>query len=64
MVDHFNSARTTYAGVCEEISGEIGLLLVDDTYVDEHVDLSIDTLIVDLKKEDEGKDVFGEMEEV
>ena len=38
---------TTYVGLCEGLSGEIGSLIVDDTYVDEQVNLPIDTLIVD-----------------
>ena len=37
---------------CDEISGGVGSLLVDETFVDENVDLPIDTFVVDLTIDD------------
>ena len=55
---------TTYVGLCEGLSGEIGSLIVDDIYVAEQVDIPIDTLIVGLTKEEKELDEFGAAKEL
>ena len=57
-------AATTYVGLYEGLSGEIGSLIVDDIYVAEQVDIPIDTLIVGLTKEEKELDEFGAAKEL
>ena len=45
-------AGTKFVPLCDGISGEIGSIIVDETFVDESVTLPIDTLIIDLTSED------------
>ena len=57
-------AGTKYVGLCDGISGEIGSLNVDENYVEEEVDLPIDTLVTDLTNEDNEVDEFNMNESV
>lgn len=44
--------RTKYVNLCEGISGTLPHLTIDQTVVDEQIDLPIDTLIVTLTNDD------------
>ena len=57
-------AGTKYVGLCDGISGEIGSLNVDENYVEEEVDLPIDTLVTDLTNEDNEVDEFSMNENI
>ena len=52
-------AGTKFVSICDGISNKIGSLNVDETFVDEKFDLPIDTLIVDLTREDGFDEDFG-----
>ena len=52
-------AGTKFVSLSEGISGEIGSLVVDKNYVDDSPDLPIDTLVVDLTREDVEVAEFG-----
>ena len=45
--------------ICDGISGEIGSLVVDELHTDEMCDIHIDTLVLDLTKEDIDDNDFG-----
>jgi hypothetical protein len=50
-------AATKFVPMCEGISGTIGALTVDPTYIDDEVDIPIDALALDLARLDvEGDD--------
>ena len=46
-------AATKFVPMCEGISGTIGALTVDPTYIDDEVDIPIDALVLDLARFDE-----------
>ena len=57
-------AGTKFVQLCEGISGAIGSLEVDPDFRYESVTLPIDTLVVDLSREDVDDDEFGVIENV
>ena len=57
-------AGTKFVPICDGISGKIGSLVVDETFVDESIDLPIDTLVVDLTRDDEFVDDWGAKENI
>lgn len=44
-------AGTKFVSLCDRVSNGIELLVVDTSFVDDRVDLPIDTLVVDLTRE-------------
>ena len=52
-------ARTIYVPIREGINGEVGSLVVDESHTDELCDIPIDTLVLDLTKEDIADNDFG-----
>ena len=44
--------ETKFVAICDGISGEIGSLAATETFTNEPVDFLIDTLVVDLTRED------------
>ena len=44
-------AGTNFVSICDGIEGQIGTLVIDDTFRYESVMLPLDTLVVDLKKD-------------
>ena len=57
-------AGTIYVPICDGISGEIGSLVIDQNQTDDSYTLPIDTLVLDLTKEDFAVDETGQDEEV
>ena len=57
-------AGTKYVGLCDGILGKIGSLNVDENYLEEEVDLPIDTLVTDLTNEDNEVDEFNMNENI
>ena len=52
-------AGTKFVAICDGISGNIGSLLVDETFIDESVDLPIDTFVVDVTKNNDFEGELG-----
>jgi hypothetical protein len=53
--ESLKAAATIFVPMCEGISGTIGTLTVDPTYIDDEVDIPIDALVLDLARlDDEG----------
>ena len=45
-------AGTKFVALCDGIYGNIGSLVEDDVFTNEPVDLTIDTLVIDMTRED------------
>ena len=54
-------AGTTFVALCDGISGNIGSLVEDDDFTNEPVDLPIDTLVIDMTREGEESDEWGQV---
>ena len=57
-------AGTIYVPICDGIDGTIGNLSVDDNHTDESHTLPIDTLVVNLAKDDELEVNIGDIKYV
>lgn len=55
---------TKFAPICDGMSGDIRNLEICETFVDGHMDLPIDTLVIDLTKERVEGDDIGEVDKV
>jgi len=61
LCDHCKEfAGTKYVSLCGGISGRMGELVVDPTYVDEKVKVPIDTLVVDMTSEETDNEILLE----
>ena len=57
-------ARTKFIPLCDGISGTVEDLVIDENYVDEEVDVPIDTLVLNLANEDVDDELNNEQAEV
>ena len=57
-------AGTKFVTLCEGITGKIGSLVETEDFTNEPVDIPIDTLVIDMTREDSEDDDFGRVMEV
>ena len=57
-------ARTKFIPLCDGILGTVEDLVIDENYVDEEVDVPIDTLVLNLANEDVDDELNNEQAEV
>ena len=57
-------AGTKFVTLCEDITGKIGSLVDAEEFTNEPVDILIDTLVIDMTREDSEDDDFGRVMEV